>query len=244
MSVQRKLYLLAGLLLLAGLGATFLAGLDWSPVIAEVRWHSKVERVESHAEALRFAARESGHDPYLLAGLMYVESGGDPAAVSSASALGLMQLKEATAAEQATRLGLREAPTRETLLADSLLNVRLGAAYLRWLLEYRDGDLEHALVSYNAGPGNVNQWTEEEGWEAWRDRRRAAGDSKVLRYARDVVRFGERFRARGRIAGPDGVPSGGLGGAPGPGPAGPAGDAPPAERGGPPGGFTRPQAGD
>lgn len=236
MSVKRKLYLLAGVLLLVGLGAAFLAGLDWSPVIAEVRWHSKVERVESHAEALRFAAEESDHDPYLLAGLMYVESGGDPAAVSSASALGLMQLKLATAVEQAARLGLREVPTRKTLLADGPLNVRLGAAYLRWLLEYRDGDLEHALVSYNAGPGNVNQWTEEEGWEAWRDRRRAAGDSKVLSYARDVVRFGERFRIRGRIVPSEAAPGAADGG-------GAAGDGAGVGGGGAPGGFTRPGPG-
>lgn len=198
MSLKRKLYLAAALLLVGGL-TTFLV-VEWRPVVAAVRWRSNVERVEGHGEAIRAAAAEFGHDPYLLAGLMYVESGGNPRAVSSAKALGLMQLKLATAAEQAQKLGLEEL-TREDLLADPALNVRLGAAYLRWLLGYCKGDLERALASYNAGPGRVDRWAAKEGsWRAWRDRREAEGDSKVLRYARDVVRYGERFRDRGEIA--------------------------------------------
>jgi soluble lytic murein transglycosylase len=189
------LYLAAGGLLALGI---FAAGLDWNPVIAEVRWHSRVERVESHAEVLRRAALESGQDPYLLAGLVYVESGGDPRAVSSVDALGLFQLRLPTAVERAEVLGL-SAPDRAELLADPELNARLGAAYLTWLVDYCEGDLERALVCYNAGLGKVQGWIEEAGWEAWRAERLAAGNSKVLRYASDVVRFAERFRSRGRI---------------------------------------------
>ena len=195
MRVKHRLYLAAGGLLALGI---FAAGLDWNPVIAEVRWRSRVERVESHAEALRRAALESGQDPYLLAGLVYVESGGDPRAVSSVDALGLFQLRLPTAVERAEALGL-SAPERGELLADPELNARLGAAYLTWLVDYCEGDLERALVCYNAGLGKVQEWIEEEGWEVWRAERQAAGNSKVLRYASDVVRFAERFRSRGRI---------------------------------------------
>ena len=204
MSVKHRLYLAAALALALGLWAIFYGKRTLRPVIAEVRWVSNVERVESFAAPLASAGAEFDIDPYLLAGLMYVESGGDVRAVSSADALGLMQLKLATADEHARRLGIDEPVTRERLLSDGSLNVLLGAAYLRWLLDYRDGDLEHALVSYNAGPGKVNQWSEGAGgWEAWRDARRAAGGSRVLAYARDAVRFGERFRARGRVPVPD-----------------------------------------
>jgi len=206
-NVKHRLYLAAGVLLASGL---YLTGLDWRPVLAEVRWRSNVERVEGHAEELRAAAAESDHDPFLLAGLMYVESGGDRSAVSSAQALGLLQLQLATAVEQARALGL-EPPGREELLTDSLLNVRLGAAYLRRLLEACGGDLERALVCYNAGPTKVSRWAEEAGsWRAWRDQREAAGNSSVLRYARDVVRFAERFRERGRVASPEEFPPGRL----------------------------------
>jgi soluble lytic murein transglycosylase len=34
----------------------------------------------------------------------------------------------------------------------------MGAAHLRKYREYYDGDLELAVLAYNAGPGNVDQW--------------------------------------------------------------------------------------
>ena len=205
MRVKHQLYLTAASLLVLGLGVG-VATHDWAPVLAEVRWRTNVERVESHAEAIRAAAAEFGHDPFLLAGLMFAESGGDPGAVSSAEALGLLQLRLPTAVERAEKLGL-PAPTRDDLLEDPELNVRLGAAYLRWLLEYCDGDLERSLVSYNAGPGKVNRWSREAGsWKAWRDERDLSGKSGVLRYAREVVSYAERFRARGKLAPTGGEP--------------------------------------
>jgi soluble lytic murein transglycosylase len=197
--VERRLYLLAGLLLALGLLA---ATLDWDPVLAEARFRTRVERVESHAEVLRQAAAETGQDPYLLAGLVYVESGGDPAAVSSVDALGLFQVRLATAAERAEELGL-PAPMRKDLLEDTLQNARLGAAYLAWLRERSDGNLERALISYNAGPTKVDAWVEEAGgWDAWHAERRAAKGSALLRYASDVLSYAERFRRRGHIAPP------------------------------------------
>ena len=36
-------------------------------------------------------------------------------------------------------------------------NVMGGAKYLRWLLDYYDGDLVKAIAGYNAGPGNVDK---------------------------------------------------------------------------------------
>lgn len=37
-------------------------------------------------------------------------------------------------------------------------SIRLGAYYLRRMLERSDGNLVYALASYNAGPGNCNKW--------------------------------------------------------------------------------------
>lgn len=186
----------------AALAFVFLV--DWRPVAAEVRFRSRVERVESYAEQIRYAAAESGQDPYFLAAVMYVESGGKVDAVSSVDALGLYQLMLPTAKERARLLGMPE-PTRESLLTDAAANIRLGASYLKWLEIYCDGDLERMLVTYNAGPGRVKKWTDEAGgWEAWRAERKAAGDSSVLAYARRVQRYRDRFAARGRIV-PEGT---------------------------------------
>ena len=68
---------------------------------------------------------------------------------------------------------------------------------------YCGGDLERALVAYNAGPGRLNKWIEEAGsWEAWRAEREAAGNSQVLGYARRVRQYRERFAERGVILPP------------------------------------------
>ena len=193
---------LVPLLLLALAAALVAVAVGWRPVVAEVRFRSRVERVESYAEQIRYAAAESGQDPYLLAAMMYVESGGRIDAVSPVGALGLFQLMLPTAIERARRLGLPE-PTREDLLSDAGLNARLGASYLKWLEIYCDGDLERMLVTYNAGPGKVKKWAEAAGgWEDWRDGRKASGDSSVFAYARKVQRYRDRFAARGRIVPP------------------------------------------
>jgi soluble lytic murein transglycosylase len=193
------------LIVLTALGLATLAvaaATGWTPVLAEVRFRTKVHQVESHAEAIRYAAVESGFDPNLLAAIMYVESGGDVEAVSHVGALGLYQLMLPTAVERARVLGLPE-PTREDLLSDALLNARLGADYLRWLSVYCSGDLERMLVTYNAGPGRVKEWVDGAGgWDAWRRERKAAGNSQVLGYAQRVRTYRDRFAARGVILPP------------------------------------------
>jgi soluble lytic murein transglycosylase len=94
-------------------------------------------------------------DPSLLRGLAAAESGGDPRARSRAGAVGLLQVLPSTAAEQARRLGLD--PARVDL-EDPATNLRLGAAYLGWLLAQFGGDERFALAAYNAGPENVRRW--------------------------------------------------------------------------------------
>lgn len=162
-------------------------------------------RVEGHAPVIRAAAREARVDPNLLAGIALAESSGRVDAVSSAGALGMFQLMLPTARERARKLGLRE-PSREELLTDAALNARLGAAYLRWLLERYGGDPEKALVAYNAGPGRLDGWIREHGdYPSWRSA--LLGKSSVLAYAAKVLRYRERFLARGVVAPPQDVPA-------------------------------------
>lgn len=157
-------------------------------------------RVEGHAATILAAARESGLDPHLLAGVMMVESRGHVDAVSKADALGLFQLKLDTAAERAAILKLPR-PSRSDLLSDASLNARLGANYLAWLCKRFDGEVECALIAYNAGPGRLKRWIEEAGsYAAWRDARARAGNSDVLAYARNVEGYRARFAERGNIA--------------------------------------------
>lgn len=159
-----------------------------------------MRRVESHAPILLEAARESGVDACMLAAVMYVESRGQVDAVSNKGALGLLQLMPPAASDAAKRLKLAT-PTREALLGDARLNVRLGANHLAALSRSLGVEPERTLVAYNAGRGRLLEWEKASGgWEAWRERHARAQDSPTLRYAQDVIALAQRFRERGVIA--------------------------------------------
>lgn len=83
------------------------------------------------------------------------ESGGDQSAVSSAGAVGVMQVMPDTAPEAAQLAGVPWDP--QAYRTDANYNRLLGIAYLSDLLHEYDGDVEKALAAYNAGPGRVNE---------------------------------------------------------------------------------------
>ncbi|WP_461828670.1 lytic transglycosylase domain-containing protein [Aquifex sp.] len=89
----------------------------------------------------------------LIYAVMRQESLFNVYAVSPSGAMGLMQLMDFTARWKAKRLGIE---ARDVF--DVHTNITLGAAYLRYLLDYWDGDLVRAVASYNAGPGAVSKW--------------------------------------------------------------------------------------
>jgi soluble lytic murein transglycosylase len=187
-------------LFLVAVGSVAMAVALWfeGPAVARQVWGLVgVHQVEGHAETIRAAARESSVDPCLLAAIMYVESRGRVDAVSSAGALGLYQLMPSAAEDAARRLKLPK-PTREELLADPVLNARLGANHLAWLIRADGPDLVRVLVGYNAGRTKVQRWEKAYGgFENWR--RERAGKSEALVYAEQVLEFAERFRERGAI---------------------------------------------
>jgi soluble lytic murein transglycosylase len=122
---------------------------------------------ESLYAAFPESAAADGIERALVRAVTWQESKFDPAARSRSNALGLMQLKLATASDVAR--WLREAPPTEAKLRDPQTNLRYGVAYLRRLLERCDGKVSAALAAYNAGPGRIgSSWRllEERGGEA------------------------------------------------------------------------------
>lgn len=81
------------------------------------------------------------------------ESGGDQSAVSSAGAVGVMQVMPGTAPEAAKLAGVKWDP--QAYRTDANYNRLLGIAYLSEMLRRYDGDVEKALAAYSAGPGSV-----------------------------------------------------------------------------------------
>jgi len=109
-----------------------------------------------YSDEIADAAEVYNLDPYLVAAVVKTESSYDPKAVSSAGAVGLMQLMPDTA-EWITRLGGWEG-VRNPELTNPSDSIQLGSCYLRYLLDYFGGDTMLALAAYNAGQGTVSEW--------------------------------------------------------------------------------------
>jgi len=115
---------------------------------------------QAYWETIGQAASRTGVDAYLMAGLIREESRFDPTAVSSADAIGLMQLIPGTARSAARLAGL-PAPDRRGL-TDPQTNIALGSTVLQELMRrYTRADL--ALAAYNAGPDAVGRWEARRG---------------------------------------------------------------------------------
>ena len=99
------------------------------------------------------AGMKHGVNPYLVMGLAWHESGWDPNAISSAGAVGIMQVMPATADASGPELLHRQVD-----LHDPADNIDMGTAILKANLTQWHGDLAKALVAYYAGGGAVTEW--------------------------------------------------------------------------------------
>jgi soluble lytic murein transglycosylase len=106
-------------------------------------WGGERRRVEA---AIVRESRRNGLDPLLVAAVIQVESRFDPFAVSGVGACGLMQLMPPTAEWLLSR------DLKPAHLFNPVLNIELGTLYLSQLMDQFDGDLNRALIAYNAGP--------------------------------------------------------------------------------------------
>ena len=102
---------------------------------------------QAYDEIINEAAEKYDMDPHLIHAVMQAESAFHPYAVSRAGAEGLMQLMP----ELSDEMGVSNA-------FDPRDNIMGGTRYLKRLLDYHNGNIDLALASYNAGPGNVERY--------------------------------------------------------------------------------------
>jgi soluble lytic murein transglycosylase len=109
-----------------------------------------------YKDALNGAAQQVGVDEALVFGLVRQESRFRADAVSSAGAVGLMQLMPPTARWVARQLG--RADYRPSQIGDVATNATFGTFYFKYWLERFDNLPLLAVAGYNAGPGRAQAW--------------------------------------------------------------------------------------
>jgi soluble lytic murein transglycosylase len=106
-------------------------------------------------DAVLAATREVGVDPATVYGLIRQESRFILDARSHVGASGLMQLMPATARWTARKIGLDYKPS---MITDRDVNLRLGASYLKLVLDDFEGRIALGAAAYNAGPNRPRRW--------------------------------------------------------------------------------------
>ncbi|MEW6431800.1 MAG: transglycosylase SLT domain-containing protein [Myxococcota bacterium] len=116
-------------------------------------------------QAIAEEAEAAGLDPMLVLAIITVESEFHQEATSVVGARGLMQVRPSTLYFMAEKEGLKL--SRAELDADPSLNVRLGVRYLKAMKDTFKGNLELALMAYNAGPNRLAQALKARNTEAY-----------------------------------------------------------------------------
>ena len=132
-----------------------LSGLLFTPaatptVLAQSVSPTSTVAAHPHAAHIAEASRRFGIPSAWIVAVMRAESAGDVRAVSSAGAMGLMQVMPDTWAELRIRHGLGRNPY------DPRDNILAGTAYLREMWD-RYGDIAAMLAAYNAGPARYDE---------------------------------------------------------------------------------------
>ena len=118
--------------------------------IAQVTLQPAPISVHPHAAFIAEASQRFGIPEHWISAVLRVESAGDVLAVSSAGAMGLMQVMPGTWAGLRIRHGFGRDPY------DPRDNILAGTAYLREMWD-RYGNVAAMLAAYNAGPGRYDE---------------------------------------------------------------------------------------
>lgn len=136
------------------------------------------------------ASKHNQVDPMLVAGIMRQESAFASDAVSTAGAVGLMQIEPKTAPKLAHRQKLRYSRAR---LFDPEYNLTLGTLYVNDLLK-QFGTPEAALAAYNAGEDRVEAWQAERKYDDVAEFVESIPFTQTRDYVQIVIRNADMYR--------------------------------------------------
>jgi len=163
---------------------------------------NEFQRLRPVLELFRASGEENNLDPLMLAAQAYQESELDHSKVSPVGAVGIMQVKPATAADRNVGIDDISSP------AD---NIRAGAKYMRFMMDryFSDPGMDElqawffALAAYNAGPARVEQMRRQAAAEGhdpnrWVDNVELIAARKIgretVRYVRNIFKYYIAYR--------------------------------------------------
>jgi membrane-bound lytic murein transglycosylase MltF len=171
----------------------YMENLEW---VRNSTSESSVERLRPLLEHFRSSGAESSLDPLMLAAQAYQESELDNDRESPVGALGIMQIKPATAADKNVGIDDISAPADD---------IRAGARYMRFIIDRYFSDPEigdeqrwlFALAAYNAGPARIQRLRNQAAAEGhnpiiWLDNVELIAARKIgretVRYVRNIFK--------------------------------------------------------
>ena len=113
-----------------------------------------------YSEIISAASEEFDIPEYIIYATIKVESDFDPNAVSSAGAIGLMQMIPSTFEWLTGPQHLDENLSTKSL-DDPKVNIRYGTYYLSYLYKKFDYNWDNTFAAYNGGETNVASWLKD-----------------------------------------------------------------------------------
>ncbi|MFS1511843.1 lytic transglycosylase domain-containing protein [Chengkuizengella sp. SCS-71B] len=135
-------------------------------------WLGKLIYPIKYKEEIQVASNDYNIDPLFVAAIIRVESNFKSDLVSSKNAMGIMQIMPETA-DWIIQMA-RSPNLRKDKILDVRVNIQMGVWYLNALyVEFRpyinDKPIRDQIAllcaAYNAGPGNVKRWLDEQKWD-------------------------------------------------------------------------------
>ena len=134
------------------------------------------------------SAEEYDVSPYLVMAVIKAESGFDSTVVSNKGAQGLMQIMPETAQWCTDMMGITKAD-----LFEPEHNIKMGTWYLHYLIERFGGRVDVALAAYNAGPGKVAEWLENDEYSHDGVELNKIPYPETERYVQNVLKYYEKY---------------------------------------------------
>jgi len=138
-------------------------------------------------------SQKNGLDPHIVASLIRQESEFNAGAVSHANAYGLMQLLPSVGKELSKKEGIKHFNTN--MLLNPTINLQLGTANLRKVLDRFGGQQEYALAAYNAGDRPVRQWMSSNDYKDIQEFVESIPYTETREYVQAILRNREMYRA-------------------------------------------------